>query len=54
MTEFSSKNSLGNQGWWSILWYLIQIGDWPAALGMLRPSAYRKYEKKYLETHAKN
>lgn len=42
--ELSPKSSLGNQGWWHILKYLILICDWPAVIGMLRPSVYRELQ----------
>lgn len=51
---FSNKHSLGNLGWWHILWYLIQIGDWPAVIGMLRPSIYREYQDAYKKVQGRD
>lgn len=35
MNSFDSSQSLGNQGKWHMIRYLVRIGDFPAALSLL-------------------
>lgn len=45
MGNFSKKDSLGNQGWWKIVSYLIYIGDFKAAIRLSHPRTIIELEE---------